>query len=96
MILFTLILRNDKRMTSTAGNKVIQFSTKLAVNNCNISKDGKLLCPAIPINRYTTQVTMKGIAEVRIICLIFWKISVFVSVLTRSALVDMGEHLSPK
>ncbi len=55
-----------------------------------------LLFENIPITTYIAQEIKKGIAVVFNILLIFEKMFVFVIVATRSALVETGEHLSPK
>ena len=97
IVTFTSIFSSDRIKINSAGISAAQPSRKLSENRLCISTDCPAVCGAAkPAARYTAQVTAKGTAAVRSMRRMFWNTSVPVSSATSRALVDTGEHRSPK
>ena len=83
--------------TSTAaGRIVVQCRQNALPNSPRTSNDPAEGCVHSAKAAYAAQASAKGMAAVRSMSRMFSKMFVCVSVLTSWALVETGEHLSPK
>ena len=100
-ILAHMVMRTSTRATAsttstTAGRTVVQCRQNALPNNPRTSNDPAEGCVHSAKAAYAAQVSAKGTAAVRTMSRMFSKMFVCVSVLTSWALVDTGEHRSPK